>query len=623
MPGYRPYGYYPDPEEERRLREMNLLQDPEALAGRAAVRPPPMDLTNDPEALRGSPDWQRFNQDRVEMRAELDNEPPPMMGLTRDPEALNSPMLRQQPAPPPPAAGPSVRGSLAALITPRDQEMDSRWRGAEQQALDRSGYQGDQPYGAGEAVRDFAPMAVGGVLDALLNKGRGLGAIVGGGMQANQIEAARRQKEAQAAGDFALSSRNQREKQGQPELDAAYKQAMMERWLAEDERGRANIQGRNRGLDLRGEKQDYDINANNPEAQRAATIRQSLSGVDVSGMSNKGQGSLSGLLAGNQRFNDAGPIAGAQAQGRIDTELENEPDTTAAAARKETATTLANKAATNPRLDASGNPILPPGIDAAGSGYATLAQRNPEQAAAVAQTEQDIETLRQGQQNLAKIREQIDAIPLRDRTKNNPAFAQLYGQWQTDKGTYQTRLFQAQNRGVPQAFEQKQFDINVGDPQTWEDAATNPVAAGKSALTDQQAMMRGQAEAIGRTQQQFRQKWGFQPPQAQRPAAVGSGPTTGAPGQPFNVPLGAPGYDPKKDNLSDVNPAGDALGVAGSRKNSSLPPIPAQAGTGAPPQPITLRPSGMPDGSFYATDPASGRTKRISKEAAAALGGGQ
>lgn len=212
MGGYQNYGYYPDPEEERRQREMDLTQDPEALAGIAGVRPPTMDLTQDPEALQGSPDWQKFNQSRAYMRGELDD-PPPTMDLTRDPEALNSPMLRQQAAArpqPPAAAGMPSQGSLASLLPQRDPQMDSRWRTAENTALDRSGYMGNQPYGAGEAVRDFAPMAIGGTLDILLNKGRGLGALSGAAMNANALQEKNRQEQAKNAGSFALQARDQR-----------------------------------------------------------------------------------------------------------------------------------------------------------------------------------------------------------------------------------------------------------------------------------------------------------------------------------------------------------------------------------------------------------------------------
>lgn len=273
MPGYQGYGYYPDPEEERRLREMDLTQDPEALAGSAGVRPPPtMDLTQDPVALQGSPDWQRMNQSRVDMRDELDN-PPPSMDLTRDPAALNSPMLQRQMAqraPQPPAAGLPMQGSLSSLLPQRDSQMDSRWRTAENNALDSSGYMGDQKYGVGEAVRDFAPMAVGGALDVLINHGRGLksGAIIGAGMQANAQQQQNRDEEAKAAGSFALNARNQRASNS-----------------------RANVASQTEAR----QQQMYDLQ-NNPDNPQAQTFRE-----QIYARSPSMQGKLDGLTYNQMR----------------------------------------------------------------------------------------------------------------------------------------------------------------------------------------------------------------------------------------------------------------------------------------------------------------------------------
>lgn len=267
MPGYQSYGYYPDPEEERRLREMDLTQDPEALAGSP---PPTMDLTQDPQALQGSPDWQRMNQSRVDMRNELDN-PPPSMDLTRDPAALNSPMLQQQMAqraPQPPAAGLPMQGSLSSLLPQRDSQMDSRWRTAENNALDSSGYMGDQKYGVGEAVRDFAPMAIGGGLDILLNHGRGLGALAGAGMQANAQQQQNRDEEAKAAGSFALSARNQR-----------------------SSNSRADVASQTEAR----QQQMYDLQ-NNPDNPQAQTFRE-----QIYARSPSMQGKLDGLTYNQMR----------------------------------------------------------------------------------------------------------------------------------------------------------------------------------------------------------------------------------------------------------------------------------------------------------------------------------
>lgn len=115
------------------------------------------------------------------------------------------------PSGPPPASGVPTQGALASLLQPPDPGMSGQWRQAEQTALGRSGFGQSPSYGAGEAVRDFAPMAVGGVLDILINKGRGLGALAGAGMQANAQEEKNRIQRQNQAGDFALSARHQRE----------------------------------------------------------------------------------------------------------------------------------------------------------------------------------------------------------------------------------------------------------------------------------------------------------------------------------------------------------------------------------------------------------------------------
>jgi hypothetical protein len=227
MPGYKSFGI-PDPEEERRRQ---LLE--QQMTDELDNPPDEMDLTQDPEALRGAP---------------------PDMDLTKDPEALDSPMLRAQQArqqPPPAAAyggGLGGPGKLSSLLGQRDPEMDSRWRSAEQNALSRSGYAGNQQYGAGEAVRDFAPMAVGGALDIFLNKGRGLGALAGAGMQANALQERNRQTMAADAGKFAATARDQREAQGRGQLSAV--------------------------TELR-QQQQFDIN-NNPDNPAAVQMREKL-----------------------------------------------------------------------------------------------------------------------------------------------------------------------------------------------------------------------------------------------------------------------------------------------------------------------------------------------------------
>lgn len=108
-----------------------------------------------------------------------------------------------------------ARGALAALLPQDDPGMDARWRQAETQALDRAGEDPAQPnYGWAEGVRDIAPMAIGSILDILINKGQGLGALAAGGMQALQTEQTRRDDRQKEAARQALAIRQQRQQGG-------------------------------------------------------------------------------------------------------------------------------------------------------------------------------------------------------------------------------------------------------------------------------------------------------------------------------------------------------------------------------------------------------------------------
>ena len=100
-----------------------------------------------------------------------------------------------------------MSAQLSALLPKPDREMDERWRAAENQALDRAT---PREYGAAEGVRDFAPMAVGSILDILVNKGKGLGAIAGAGMQALSAQDERRDKDRHEAANEALNIRRER-----------------------------------------------------------------------------------------------------------------------------------------------------------------------------------------------------------------------------------------------------------------------------------------------------------------------------------------------------------------------------------------------------------------------------
>lgn len=502
-----------------------------------------------------------------------------------------------------------TQGNLAALIQPRDAEMDSRWRTAEQGALSRSGYGGNQEYGAGEAVRDFAPLAVGGVLDVLLNKGKGLGYLSGAAMQANAQTAKTRQAEAQAAGDFALSARHQREANQGSGLDAAYKQAQIENWQANRDLGWARVGQRDQQIDLAQAKAQFDRDPTNPQAQqiRQLVLQQTNGAVDLAGLGTQNQGRLMGVVGRVQGAELAGPTAAAQTQATIDTQLANAPAVNQNEADKAAAKAAAEKAATNPALDASGNPLAPQGTSVGAGSYAELAKRDPAAAQKIRESDQDVQAMLQSHTNLTNIRAQIDQLPLKQRTVSDPTFAKLQGQWDDEVKRYQTLQFQAQNRGVPQAFEQKIFDVKVGNPYSWESALKDPLDAAVSARTDQGAMMAGQHEAMLQAQQQFRQKWGFSPQQAQ-------------PQQPSAAPAGGGWGSNVQENLGTTS--GRVPAIPGQRSASVQTNTPSPAPT-APSGGLTFRPSGMPDGSVYVTD-SNGVTKRVRREQAIAAGwGGQ
>lgn len=592
MPTNQYYGgYYPDPEEERRLREMDLTQDPEALAGSP---PPTMDLTQDPQALQGSPDWQRMNQSRVDMRNELDN-PPPSMDLTRDPAALNSPMQQQQMAqraPQPPAAGLPMQGSLSSLLPQRDSQMDSRWRTAENNALDSSGYMGPQKYGVGEAVRDFAPMAVGGALDVLINHGRGLksGAIIGAGMQANAQQQQNRDEEAKAAGSFASTARNQRESQKSGLIDAAYKTAQIENWQNIDKRANANLALHGRQTDLREIMQQYKLDPSNPEAVQKARLIQELSGVDTSGMSNAAQQALQGLLSGNQRLQNAEPQAQAARQGAINADIANAPSTTAVAAGKSAAETRARvgaqagaERAEAGNEDIGNSTVVDPKVWASRSRDPTAVTTASKLATGAAQFDQAMS-------DMAALHKKNGTMvmPSGDQSTYKSAQSAAIGGL--------TTLFQT---GVINEAEYKRYIERIPEPGISTGAAYGAVT-NQDTVGDQIAGTHGEIMKI------FDRGLGTYGRRYQ------------APGQQPSAASGRASYGPDADHPSNLGtaPAPKIPIGQGQARGGSAGPPPATAGYG-------FQPSGMADGSVYVTDLATGRRKRVAADQARQLGGGR
>lgn len=460
-------------------------------------------------------------------------------------------------------------GDLGSLMQRRDPAMDERWKQAETNALNRSGY-GDeeQEYGIGEAVRDFAPGALASILDVAVNKGQGLGNIAGASTQAALEGEAHRADVSQRAGAFASQARGQREAKGQSLLDGMYKLRSMERWDEEGRRADERLGQSGERLDMQKDVNAFKYDPKHPEAAAKARVIEALSKVDTTGMSNETMNSLRGLLTGNQQLVNAEPKAFASEKGQNRATVE---DTEAIGGSKARVKQLED-VATNPELDEEGNPIGPTGTEAApDSAFSDLARRNPKAAAKVRESDQDMDALLQSYSNLMAIRQQIDAIGMgpTERTRSNPAFAKLEGAWNDEVSRYQTKKFEAENRGVPQSFEQKIFDVKVGNPYAYEDVPGDMGGAAKSALTDHQAQMQGQFESMRRAQQQYRAKYFG----GQNPGAAQQSQVAPEDEETWRQPYG-PNETPK--------PGDSTVPVRGGRALGSIPKIPPRGKNAQP-----------------------------------------
>lgn len=417
----------------------------------------------------------------------------PDMTISLEEAEANRPQLRSQPM----AAGyeSEMQPRMSALM-PRDGGIEGRWAEAENRALDRSGYGAEEEYGLGEGIRDFAPMAIGGTLDILLNKGRGLGELAAGGMQALSMENTRRDRAKQAAANDALAMRRQRQYDDQAGLRSG-DQAL----------GWANYAERVKTGQRLGERQDFDINPENPQAQAMSQHVEGLTGVDQSGLSVRQQGQAMPLARGVQELEIAPQKAAAVTRAELDTEHELAPRTAADAGMRGAAveaitrpekmiTAAEERDIKNPALDSGGAPMLPQGIRDTTGKFAQLAQRNPDEALRTTNTVQDMTKLERLTGEMIKVRQAIDKIPLQGRTRNNPEFAALLGQWEENEGAYQAEYFRAQDRGAPQVYEDRRFQGQIGQPMTWEDGAGQPIAAFRSALTDQENLLKGRMAAL-------------------------------------------------------------------------------------------------------------------------------
>lgn len=436
---------------------------------------------------------------------------------------------------------PTPAPQLSSLIAPRDPAMDQRWRDAENNALSRSGYMGSREYGAGEAVRDFAPMAVGTLASLLIDKGKSVPFVLGAGMEANQVEAARRQKESQAAGDFALSARHQRMAQGDPALDAAYKQAQIENWQQQRAIGWENLGQRDVRQQFQELKLRLERDPNDPQALAMANAIKEQTGVDVVGqLGAQNQGRLMPIAGRAQDLQNAAPKAFAGEKGRTAAELEDEPETTAAAGRKAAEEARSRTIATTgaEREIQGGTPIanadvVDPGV------YAALDAQGRTKANAAAQAYKVFEHSIATMSELAS-KHGVQNIPSGDKSRYDAAHGAALGQL--------TELYRT---GVINDKEYERMAARLPRSGGIKESATAAVgfATGNDNILVDQIKGAGNetlSELAGMMSQ-----YGIAPPKARPKNSVGG---------------------------SAVAPtAGDSLPVVGGRSIKSTPPLPAGA----------------------------------------------
>lgn len=105
-----------------------------------------------------------------------------------------------------PPARAQQRDLWQPTVSQRDPALQEQWSLAEKNSLERSQYN-PRDYGLAEGLRDNAGMAIAGVLDVALNKGRGLGNIATEASKINNQYETQRREDARDAGSFALRAR--------------------------------------------------------------------------------------------------------------------------------------------------------------------------------------------------------------------------------------------------------------------------------------------------------------------------------------------------------------------------------------------------------------------------------
>lgn len=575
----------------------------------------------------------------------------------RDEEDDGSGMMAAEQPPPPMAAQLPARGNLSAMMRPNDPEMDDRWKQAENSALDQSGYMGKPSYGVGEAVRDFAPLAVAGTLDAFVNKGQGLGAIAQATGDVNAQGEKLRRDQATQAGTFARGARAQREA---------------------GTRINAGMYGEQR-------RQDQADMMNNPDHPSAKAQREKLIAAGVPAEMVEGQ-SLRGLEANKAAYTayfkhgaadittgdlskragsvrdaqhasddthapvklaqdvaTAGDTAAASEDARIQAQLANEPGTTGAAARKNAAVARSGIDPEVEKQTALYDAGVGPGAGMSGH--------------------MSVQDLMQSNQGLDFTNPKLVQDALKTRSLTKDVVAKIDG---ANRGAEVIdRLHDAAN--------QFQEAVANGDVKgAWnarrlynshaiEYAGTiEQITGNKSDAAKRDAMALVPSLADPTAPEGVMQLWssieanvdanlGTYGIKARKPQSLGGPPRDAVakpqPGaadqpdprarggaQPMDFMGGQPSKAGDEDNGFTTPPQ---LPVTNQRRGQ-VPPNPAtpigpgqaRSGFAGQPQPepaasgggIKLQPSGMADGSFYATDMKTGRRIRISKEQAAQVG---
>lgn len=227
------------------------------------------------------------------------------------------------------APSPQRSAPQSSFMPERDPELEQAWKGLEMQKIQEA----QKPeYGWGEAARDIIPTGAALLLDGLVNKGRGAGAIVQGGMGEVARQEALRNKERLDAGELASKLHGR----GQDAASAARLQYQYDALHAR-ENAAGGVQGR------------YDLtrnDKNDPNSPRNNTAR----GMSYDLAYGRAQGAGDEKHDTNDRTaDDRGIVRGAETKAELAARHEGAPLANADAAdrsgREASASTTARLAA--------------------------------------------------------------------------------------------------------------------------------------------------------------------------------------------------------------------------------------------------------------------------------------